>query len=138
MSFPEAASSFRTHQIEAALTLHLTVNVLIVNCNFVFKQVEKKLEEEVESFVKKISGIFAFKLKDGPGKRVKNSKVSELPNSDKKADRTITIADSDLLALMTGKMNPQSAFLQKLKITGNMGPAMKLQSLQLQPGQVKL
>lgn len=27
---------------------------------------------------------------------------------DKKADCTITMADSDLLALMTGKMNPQS------------------------------
>lgn len=27
---------------------------------------------------------------------------------DKKADCTITMADSDLLALMTGKMNPQT------------------------------
>lgn len=58
---------------------------------------------------------------------------------DKKADCTITMADSDLLALMTGKMNPQSAFFQgKLKITGNMGLAMKLQNLQLEPGKAKL
>ncbi|KAG9471693.1 hypothetical protein GDO78_013674 [Eleutherodactylus coqui] len=59
--------------------------------------------------------------------------------ADKKADCTITMADADLLALMTGKINPQTAFFQgKLKIAGNMGLAMKLQSLQLQPLKSKL
>jgi len=143
MGFPEAASSFRTHQIEA-LPTSAAVNGF--KADVVFKEIEKKLEEEGEQFVKKIGGIFAFKVKDGPeGKEatwvvdVKNGKGSVLPNSDKKADCTITMADSDLLALMTGKMNPQSAFFQgKLKITGNMGLAMKLQNLQLQPGKAKL
>uniref|UniRef100_A0A672T8L0 Sterol carrier protein 2b n=1 Tax=Sinocyclocheilus grahami TaxID=75366 RepID=A0A672T8L0_SINGR len=56
---------------------------------------------------------------------------------DEKADCTIAMADSDLLDLMTGTMNPQTAFFQgKLKITGNMGMAMKLQNLQ--PGKAKL
>ncbi|XP_010950085.1 sterol carrier protein 2 [Camelus dromedarius] len=140
MGFPEAA---RTHQIEAAPTSSAVDGF---KANLVFKEIEKKLEEEGEQFVKKIGGIFAFKVKDGPeGKEatwvvdVKNGKGSVLPNSDKKADCTITMADSDLLALMTGKMNPQSAFFQgKLKITGNMGLAMKLQNLQLQPGKAKL
>ncbi|XP_062047336.1 sterol carrier protein 2 [Lepus europaeus] len=143
MGFPEAASSFRTHQIEAAPTSSAGDGF---KANLVFKEIEKKLEEEGEQFVKKIGGIFAFKVKDGPGGKeatwvvdVKNGKGSVLPNSDKKADCTITMADSDLLALMTGKMNPQSAFFQgKLKITGNMGLAMKLQNLQLQPGKAKL
>ncbi|XP_068395995.1 sterol carrier protein 2 [Eschrichtius robustus] len=143
MGFPEAASSFRTHQIEAAPTSSAVDGF---KANLVFKEIEKKLEEEGEQFVKKIGGIFAFKVKDGPGGKeatwvvdVKNGKGSVLPNSDKKADCTITMADSDLLALMTGKMNPQSAFFQgKLKITGNMGLAMKLQNLQLQPGKAKL
>ncbi|XP_032152871.1 non-specific lipid-transfer protein isoform X3 [Sapajus apella] len=143
MGFPEAASSFRTHQIEAAPTSSASDGF---KANLVFKEIEKKLEEEGEEFVKKIGGIFAFKVKDGPGGKeatwvvdVKNGKGSVLPNSDKKADCTITMADSDLLALMTGKMNPQSAFFQgKLKITGNMGLAMKLQTLQLQPGKAKL
>ncbi|XP_032700060.1 non-specific lipid-transfer protein isoform X1 [Lontra canadensis] len=143
MGFPEAASSFRTHQIEAVPTGSAVDGF---KANFIFKEIEKKLEEEGEEFVKKIGGIFAFKVKDGPeGKEatwvvdVKNGKGSVLPNSDKKADCTITMADSDLLALMTGKMNPQSAFFQgKLKITGNMGLAMKLQNLQLQPGKAKL
>ncbi|XP_032700061.1 non-specific lipid-transfer protein isoform X2 [Lontra canadensis] len=140
MGFPEAA---RTHQIEAVPTGSAVDGF---KANFIFKEIEKKLEEEGEEFVKKIGGIFAFKVKDGPeGKEatwvvdVKNGKGSVLPNSDKKADCTITMADSDLLALMTGKMNPQSAFFQgKLKITGNMGLAMKLQNLQLQPGKAKL
>ncbi|PNI71476.1 SCP2 isoform 1 [Pan troglodytes] len=143
MGFPEAASSFRTHQIEAVPTSSASDGF---KANLVFKEIEKKLEEEGEQFVKKIGGIFAFKVKDGPGGKeatwvvdVKNGKGSVLPNSDKKADCTITMADSDFLALMTGKMNPQSAFFQgKLKITGNMGLAMKLQSLQLQPGNAKL
>ncbi|XP_026964309.1 sterol carrier protein 2 isoform X1 [Sagmatias obliquidens] len=143
MGFPEAASSFRTHQIEAAPTSSAVDGF---KASLVFKEIEKKLEEEGEQFVKKIGGIFAFKVKDGPGGKeatwvvdVKNGKGSVFPNSDKKADCTITMADSDLLALMTGKMNPQSAFFQgKLKITGNMGLAMKLQNLQLQPGKAKL
>ncbi|XP_068095084.1 sterol carrier protein 2 [Hyperolius riggenbachi] len=112
----------------------------------VFKEIEKKLSEEGEQFVKKIGGVFAFKVKDGPGGKeaswivdVKNGKGAVLYDSDKKADCTITMADSDLLALMTGKINPQTAFFQgKLKITGNMGLAMKLQSLQLQPVKAKL
>ncbi|XP_008826641.1 non-specific lipid-transfer protein isoform X1 [Nannospalax galili] len=140
MGFPETA---RMHQIEAAPTSSAGDGF---KASLVFKEIEKKLEEEGEQFVKKIGGIFAFKVKDGPGGKeatwvvdVKNGRGSVLPNSDKKADCTITMADSDLLALMTGKMNPQSAFFQgKLKITGNMGLAMKLQSLQLQPGKAKL
>ncbi|XP_008577741.1 PREDICTED: non-specific lipid-transfer protein isoform X1 [Galeopterus variegatus] len=143
MGFPEAASPFRTHQIEAAPTSSAGDGF---KANLIFKEIEKKLEEEGEQFVKKIGGIFAFKVKDGPGGKeatwvvdVKNGKGSVLLNSDKKADCTITMADSDLLALMTGKMNPQSAFFQgKLKITGNMGLAMKLQNLQLQPDKAKL
>ncbi|XP_037683133.1 non-specific lipid-transfer protein isoform X2 [Choloepus didactylus] len=140
MGFPEAA---RTHQIEA---VPASSAVDGFKANLVFKQIEKKLEEEGEQFVKKIGGIFAFKVKDGPeGKEaswvvdVKNGKGSVLPNSDKKADCTITMADSDLLALMTGKINPQTAYFQgKLKITGNMGLAMKLQNFQLQPDKAKL
>ncbi|XP_020355052.1 sterol carrier protein 2b [Oncorhynchus tshawytscha] len=112
----------------------------------VFQEINKKLEEDGESFVKKIGGVFSFKVKDGPDGQeatwivdVKNGKGCVHNDTAKKADCTISMSDADLLALMTGKMNPQTAFFQgKLKITGNMGMAMKLQSLQLQPGKAKL
>ncbi|XP_012677121.1 sterol carrier protein 2b isoform X1 [Clupea harengus] len=112
----------------------------------VFQEINKKLQEDGEQFVKKIGGIFAFKVKDGPdGKEatwivdVKNGNGCVHNDTAKKADCTIAMSDTDLLALMTGKMNPQTAFFQgKLKITGNMGMAMKLQTLQLQPGKAKL
>ncbi|KAK0139721.1 Non-specific lipid-transfer protein [Merluccius polli] len=112
----------------------------------VFQEINKKLQEEGASFVKKIGGVFAFKVKDGPdGKEgtwyvdVKNGTGCVHNDTDKKADCIISMSDADLLSLMTGKINPQSAFFQgKLKITGNMGLAMKLQSLQLKPGQAKL
>uniref|UniRef100_A0AAY5KC44 SCP2 domain-containing protein n=1 Tax=Esox lucius TaxID=8010 RepID=A0AAY5KC44_ESOLU len=112
----------------------------------VFQEINKKLEEDGEAFVKKIGGVFAFKVKDGPNGQeatwivdVKNGRGCVHNDTEKKADCTISMSDQDLLSLMTGKMNPQTAFFQgKLKITGNMGMAMKLQSLQLQPGKAKL
>uniref|UniRef100_A0A8D0H2D0 Sterol carrier protein 2 n=1 Tax=Sphenodon punctatus TaxID=8508 RepID=A0A8D0H2D0_SPHPU len=140
MGFPEAA---RTRRIQA-----IPVNAAFdgFKAHLVFREIEKRLAEEGEAYVKKIGGIFAFKVKDGPGGKeatwvvdVKNGRGSVDVNSDKKADCTITMGDADLLDLMTGKMNPQTAFFQgKLKIAGNMGMAMKLQSLQLQPGKAKL
>ncbi|KAM8849724.1 sterol carrier protein 2 isoform 1-T1 [Spinachia spinachia] len=112
----------------------------------VFNEVEKRLQEEGEQLVKKIGGVFAFKVKDGPeGKEgtwvvdVKNGKGSVTTDPGKKADCTLSMSDQDLLELMTGKLNPQMAFFKgKLKITGNMALAMKLQSLQVTPGKAKL
>ncbi|XP_066453685.1 sterol carrier protein 2 [Eleutherodactylus coqui] len=140
MGFPDATAS------SSRIQLNPTSAEDGFKAQYVFKEIEKKLEEEGEQYVKKIGGVFAFKVKDGPGGKeaswvidVKNGKGSVHYNSDKKADCTITMADADLLALMTGKINPQTAFFQgKLKIAGNMGLAMKLQSLQLQPLKSKL
>ncbi|KAF3819824.1 hypothetical protein GH733_015333 [Mirounga leonina] len=81
---------FGTHQIEA-LPTSSAVNGF--KADVVFKEIEKKLEEEGEQFVKKIGGIFAFKVKDGPeGKEatwvvdVKNGKGSVLLNSGQYSD----------------------------------------------------
>ncbi|XP_062994893.1 sterol carrier protein 2 [Elgaria multicarinata webbii] len=140
MGFPEVA---RHRQIQAIPTRSAVEGF---KADLVFKEIEKKLQEEGEHYVKKIGGIFAFKVKDGPGGKeatwvvdVKNGKGCVDINSDKKVDCTVTMSDTDLLALMTGQMNPQTAFFQgKLKISGNMGMAMKLQNLQLQAGKAKL
>ncbi|GAA6090981.1 sterol carrier protein 2 [Tachysurus ichikawai] len=141
MGFPQGA---RSHI--AAVPTGAVSGLEGFRSHAVFKEIEKRLQEEGESYVKKISGVFAFKVKDGPdGKEalwvvdVKNGNGSVTNDAGKKSDCTITMSDADLIDLMTGKLNPQTAFFQgKLKITGNMGMAMKLQSLQLTPGKAKL
>uniref|UniRef100_A0A669C776 Sterol carrier protein 2 n=1 Tax=Oreochromis niloticus TaxID=8128 RepID=A0A669C776_ORENI len=112
----------------------------------VFKEIEKHLQQEGAQLVKKIGGVFAFKVKDGPGGKeatwivdVKNGNGSVTNDPGKKADCTLSLSDEDLPDLMTGKLNAQTAFFKgKLKVTGNMGMAMKLQNLQIAPGKAKL
>ncbi|XP_030631662.1 sterol carrier protein 2 [Chanos chanos] len=143
MGFPQESGR---SQISAVLTSAATSELEGFKSYAVFKEIENQLKEGGEQFVKKIGGVFAFKVKDGPGGKeavwnvdVKNGKGSVDNDPGKKADCTISMSDADLLALMTGTMNPQTAFFQgKLKITGNMGMAMKLQNLQLTPGKAKL
>uniref|UniRef100_A0A667YQC9 Sterol carrier protein 2 n=1 Tax=Myripristis murdjan TaxID=586833 RepID=A0A667YQC9_9TELE len=108
----------------------------------VFQEINRKLQEDGEEYVKKIGAVFAFNVKNGPdGKEgllvvdVKNGKgcISTDP------DCTVAIDDEDLLALMTGKLNPQTAFYQgKLKLSGNLSMALKLQNLQMSAGKAKL
>ncbi|TNN81519.1 Non-specific lipid-transfer protein [Liparis tanakae] len=112
----------------------------------VFKEMEIHLEKEGEQLVKKIGGVFAFKVNEGPdGKEatwivdVKNGKGSVTTDPGQKADCTLSMRDEDLLELLTGQLNPQTAFFKgKLKITGNMGMAMKLKHLQVAVGKAKL
>jgi sterol carrier protein 2 len=104
----------------------------------VFKEIETKLKEDGGQYVKKINGIFCFKVKSGDKEGVwvvdvKNGNGSVKFDPQGKGDATISMDDDNLLALMTGQLNPQQAFFQgKLKIAGNMGLAMKLSQLQLQ------
>lgn len=58
---------------------------------------------------------------------LKNAIVYEGSPKDVKADTTLTVADSDMLDIALGKLNPQSAFMKgKLKITGNIMLTQKL------------
>ncbi|XP_076462386.1 sterol carrier protein 2-like [Babylonia areolata] len=107
----------------------------------IFKEIAKRLEEDGRNIVQKIKGVFAFKVKGAGGKEAvwivntKTDKGSVTFGGKDKADTTITMSDGDLVNLMTGKLNPQTAFFQgKLKIGGNMGLAMKLKELQPSTG----
>lgn len=106
----------------------------------IFKEIEHKLHEERDSLIKKLKAVYCFELSGGPGDKKgvwfvdskKEGVVTRGKNSDLKADCTIKMTDENCFKMMTGQMNPQSAFLQgKVKISGNMGLAMKLQQLKV-------
>ncbi|KAK6196224.1 hypothetical protein SNE40_001489 [Patella caerulea] len=102
-----------------------------------FKEIQGVLEKDGGNIVKKIKGVFCFKVKNKAGENgvwyvdAKNGKGSVNFGGSAKPDVTIIMNDEDLVGLMNGKLNPQTAFFQgKLKITGNMGLAMKLKDIQ--------
>ncbi|KAL4852964.1 Non-specific lipid-transfer protein [Chlorella vulgaris] len=94
----------------------------------------EKDEEQREAMIKKIKGIVVFvidgtrwtlDLREGKGTLAKGS-----PPESEKADITLTIKDADFVRLVMGKLGPQQAFLmRKLKISGSMALAMKLQPI---------
>lgn len=52
------------------------------------------------------------------------------PDADAKPDLTLTMSDANFAQLVMGKLNPQQAFLmRKLKISGSMAMALKLQPI---------
>jgi len=99
-----------------------------------FQEIKSTVEKEGDKYVKKVKGIICFHVNKGPdGKSVKwlidlkNGSGKVELNSDIKPECTLTMADADLFDLMTGKLNSNSAFFSgKLKISGNMGLAMKI------------
>jgi putative sterol carrier protein len=65
---------------------------------------------------------YNFVVNDG------NLEVNE--GSHEKPNITVTMAGPDFISMTTGKLNPQMAFMSgKLKIAGDMGLAMKMQTL---------
>eukprot|EP01006_Ploeotia_vitrea_P027601 TRINITY_DN60378_c1_g1_i1.p1 TRINITY_DN60378_c1_g1~~TRINITY_DN60378_c1_g1_i1.p1 ORF type:complete len:565 (+),score=347.26 TRINITY_DN60378_c1_g1_i1:104-1798(+) len=102
----------------------------------VFEQMKKRLNA---TMVKKVGVVYRFDVSGGAGGAqaswVVNLKqgdgsVTEGKYGSGKADCIIIMKDADLIKLMSGKLNPQSAFMQgQLKIKGNMMLAQKLGAL---------
>lgn len=67
-------------------------------------------------------GVWTLHIADGA--------CSLIPGIVEKPDVTFTMASHDWLALEEGKLNPMQAFMMgKLKVTGDMGLAMKVPQL---------
>ncbi|XP_022317931.2 sterol carrier protein 2-like isoform X1 [Crassostrea virginica] len=105
--------------------------------NVIFQEIKENLDKDGQAWVKKMKGVFCFKVKGSDGKEgiwvvdAKNGNGSVKFGAEPKGDVTIIMTDDDMVNLMLGKLNPQQAFFQgKLKIQGNMGLAMKLREFQ--------
>ena len=58
------------------------------------------------------------------------SRPNRVVNDDVEADCTVVISRTDLVALMTGKLNPMTGYMTgRLRVSGNLKVAMKLQSV---------
>ncbi|XP_071540167.1 peroxisomal multifunctional enzyme type 2 isoform X2 [Panulirus ornatus] len=74
---------------------------------------------------KKLVTQWTLDLKNGPGLVYEGA-----PRNGEKPDVTLTLEDDDMVALVTGKINAQKAFISgKLKVSGNVMLTQKLQPL---------
>uniref|UniRef100_A0A6B2L4T8 SCP2 domain-containing protein n=1 Tax=Arcella intermedia TaxID=1963864 RepID=A0A6B2L4T8_9EUKA len=100
----------------------------------VFADLEKKIQAN-PALVKQVGGTYIFTIKDegtwvidlqnGGGSVKKGTPTAEVPGACK-----IAVAPEDFVNLMSGKLDAMSAFTQgKVKVSGNMGLAMKLSAL---------
>jgi NAD(P)-dependent dehydrogenase (short-subunit alcohol dehydrogenase family)/putative sterol carrier protein len=102
----------------------------------VFDGLAAQVGERGAQMVKEIKGTYRFELKKG-GETVSwlvdlkngNGAISVVDNKTK-ADCVLKMSDEDCYDIMTGALNAQNAFMGgKLKMSGNMGLAMKLSKL---------
>ncbi|XP_036357905.1 non-specific lipid-transfer protein isoform X2 [Octopus sinensis] len=105
----------------------------------VFQLIKQQLKTDGDAMVKKTQGIYCIEITSGPGNTtgkwivdLKSGTGEIVYGVDKKADCTIKISDENFPLLMTGKLNPQQAFMSgKLKVSGKVALAMKLGNLKL-------
>ncbi|XP_022103364.1 non-specific lipid-transfer protein-like isoform X2 [Acanthaster planci] len=128
MGFPDHSKA----RIQPSLTAAETFK-----CEPMFNLIAEHFKESGGDLVKKTKAKFGFKVTGGPGGKtgfwvvdLKSGTGSVKRDVQEKVDVTFTMKDSDLVEMMMGKLQPQSAFLRgKLKITGNMSLAFKLQGI---------
>ncbi|KAF1796821.1 SCP2 sterol-binding domain-containing protein [Mucor lusitanicus] len=100
------------------------------------KSFESFSPEEKAKLLKQVNGVFQFTIKNKNGKEEifivdckKEGKVSRGKGS-VKPDAVLTLKDDDFVALATGKLVGQKAYMTgKLKIKGQIMLAMKLDSV---------
>ena len=99
---------------------------------------EESLKEMYKSFKPEVAGnlsaIYVFDISGSDGGKwtlnIKDGKCELTQGTSSSPSVTISIVDQDWLAIQKGKLNSQMAFMMgKLRVAGDMGLAMKLQSM---------
>ena len=104
-----------------------------MTCKEYFEEKLPKLLEEHPEKAKSINAIYQFDISGDAGGTwtvdlTENPGVSA--GASESAQCTVSASDNDFVDLLTGKLNAQMAFLQaKLKISGEIGLALKLQGI---------
>ena len=99
----------------------------------ILDKVKPFLASQGQEAVKKVGYVYHMEVAPAKGKAptywtidLKNGNGSIQDGKQGKADATFTMIDNDAADLFSGKLNPQTAFMQgKLKIKGNMQAALK-------------
>ena len=99
----------------------------------IFQQINQNLADD-PSKAAGVNAVYAFDLSGDEGGPyhivMKDGKGEAGPGAVENPNITITMAANDLVDLATGKLDGTMAFMSgKIKIKGDMGLAMKLQSV---------
>lgn len=94
------------------------------------EEITKQISEKATS-AGALGNTVKFVFNDGQGViYLDGNNGNAISNEDKDADCTVNVALEDFQSMMTGDLNPTSAFMGgKMQIDGDMSVAMKLQSI---------
>jgi putative sterol carrier protein len=101
------------------------------SCKQVFEQMPGRFKKEA---AQGLTAVYQFDLSGDKGGKwqvlINNDKCEVKEGAHPSPNITISMAAQDYLDMVSGKLNPQMAFMSgKLRIAGDMGLALRLQNL---------
>jgi sterol carrier protein 2 len=102
--------------------------------DIVFNEIKERASSEGAEYVKNVGGTYRFNVSKGTTTKNWTVDLTKEPifvgTRDGKVDVELTIADTDLFDIVSGKSTVEKLFMSgKLKLKGNMAKAMKLRQV---------